>query len=116
VVGSSIVTQDLGILWLDLHGYKSCNNIVQEEIHTVKSKNKMVMIIKLDLSKVYDKTNWLYRRLMLIHIRMSFDMVNWIWNCLSIISFSIIIHGSASNLFSPSRGLRYGLPLSPFSF
>ena len=43
-------------------------------------------------------------------------MVNWIMGCLSSVSFAIIINGSASGLFRPSRGLRQFYPLSPVLF
>ena len=36
--------------------------------------------------------------------------------CLQYTSFAVIINGSASNFFRPSRGLRQGCPLSAFLF
>ena len=36
--------------------------------------------------------------------------------CLSLVSFAIIINGSASGLFRPSKGLRQFYPLSPVLF
>ena len=44
------------------------------------------------------------------------EVVDWTMGCLQSTSFAVIINGSASNFFRPSRGLRQGCPLSPFLF
>jgi hypothetical protein len=36
--------------------------------------------------------------------------------CQSAVSFLVLIHGSASSFFNPSRGLRQRCPMSPFLF
>lgn len=64
------------------------------------------MVMKLDLAKAYDKVSWLYLKLMLIHIEMRIQIVNWILGCLSIASFAILLNGSASRIFFPTAGLR----------
>ena len=43
-------------------------------------------------------------------------MVEHIIGCIKSTSFTILINGSPSNLFRPTRGLRHGFPLSPFHF
>jgi hypothetical protein len=72
--------------------------------------------MKLDLSKAHDRSFWLYLRVILLHIGFGVQMVNWIMGCLSSISFVIIIYGSTSRFFKPSRRLRQGCPLAPLLF
>jgi hypothetical protein len=42
--------------------------VVQEGLHTIKTKKLSSMVIKLDLSKAYDRESWMYLRMMLIHL------------------------------------------------
>ena len=40
--------------------------ITQEILHTVKTKNKCALILKLDLVKAFDRVNWSFLRLILL--------------------------------------------------
>jgi hypothetical protein len=73
-------------------------------------------VVKIDLSKAFDRVNWLYIRMLLIHLGFGLVFVNWIMACLSSVSFSILLNGSATNFFLAERGLRQGCPLSPLLF
>lgn len=74
------------------------------------------MILKIDLSKAFDRVNWLYLRMLLTHLGFPYSFIKWIFCCISNVSFSVLINGSASPFFHAERGLRQGCPLSPLLF
>jgi hypothetical protein len=53
---------------------------------------------------------------MLIHLGFFVKFVNWVFSCLTQVSFSILTNGSTSIFFRPGRGLRKGCPLFPLLF
>jgi len=73
-------------------------------------------VLKIDLSKAYDRVSWLYILLLLTHLGFDVPFINWVMNCLSTASFAVLINASASLLFTSERGLRKGCPLSPLLF
>ena len=85
-------------------------------IHTIKLSKNPAFALKLDLSKAYDSLNWTFLRLVMIHIGLDIEIVNWVMGCVQTASFVVLINGSSSNFFRASRGLRQGCPLSPFLF
>ena len=42
--------------------------ITQEVLHSVKTRNKSSLVLKLDLTKAFDRVNWSYIRLILLQI------------------------------------------------
>ena len=74
------------------------------------------MLLKLDLSKSYDKLNWQFLGGILKAFGFAEDWTNWIMNMVSSAFFSIFVNGSPSSPFNTTRGIRQGDPLSPFLF
>lgn len=74
------------------------------------------MILKIDLSKSFDRANWLYIRIILTHLGFPFDFIKWIISCITNIPFSLLINGTTSPFFYSERGLRQGCPLYPLFF
>jgi hypothetical protein len=87
--------------------------IAQEVLHSVKKNNLKETILKLDLSKAYDRVNWTFLRLVLIQMGMSIKTMNWIMGCLQSESFIVLINISPSIFFRASRGLAPRLPTFP---
>ena len=74
------------------------------------------MAMKLDMSKVYDRVEW--ELLMKIMERMGFHS-RWrgrIYECISTISFSIMVNGESRGNIVPTRGLRQKDVLSLYLF
>eukprot|EP00253_Pinus_taeda_P023228 PITA_23228 len=88
----------------------------QEVIHSLKVKKQKGMMIKLDLSKAYDRLSWTYLGKVLESFGFCRRWIDWIHSLISSPSFSILVNGIPSKTFSASRGLRRGDPLSPFLF
>eukprot|EP00253_Pinus_taeda_P033499 PITA_33499 len=87
-----------------------------EIIHSLKHSKQVGMILKLDLSKDFDKLNWLYIQKMLSSFGFSPMWLRWVMSLISSSFFSILINRIPSRPFKPSRGIIQGDPLSPFLF
>ncbi|KAA3485964.1 reverse transcriptase [Gossypium australe] len=81
-----------------------------------RMRRKELMAIKLDMSKAYDRVEWIFFKKMMERMRFELRWINLIMQCISTVSYSIILNRQIGNNFYPSRGLQQGNPLSPFLF
>jgi hypothetical protein len=110
-----IISQEQGGF---VEGRKILDGIIvsHEAIHSLKVSKKVGMMMKLDMSKAYDRMNWDFLHKMLLAFGFGEDWVAWVMNLVSTTFFSILVNGSPSKTFNVSRGLRQGDPMSPFLY
>ena len=82
------------------------------QMKTQKSKKANFMTLKLDINKAYDRVEW--RFLTEIMRKMGFceSWIAIIYECVSTISYSILVNGEPKGNIYPTRGIKQGDPLS----
>ncbi|KAA3482175.1 reverse transcriptase [Gossypium australe] len=93
--------------------------IAYEVLHSMKrkkSEKKGHFALKLDMSKAYDRVEWDFLVGMMKALGFHVDWIVLVMRCISSVVYSVCLNGEDSEIFSPSRSLRQGDPLSPFLF
>lgn len=85
------------------------NAIIVQEIldHFKRTKGKKgLMLLKLDLEKAFDRIEWSFIYQALNFFNFSKPLIKLIMSCVSSSSISILINGSPTTYFSPTREIR----------
>ncbi|CAO2816302.1 unnamed protein product [Amaranthus hypochondriacus] len=81
-----------------------------------RKNNSAICMIKMDLRKAYDSISWGF--LLSVMEEMGFPprFVGWIKECVTNVSFSLLVNGTPLKPFEAKKGLRQGDPTSPYLF
>ena len=64
----------------------------QEALHSIWSKHLKSILLKIDLSKAFDRVSWLYIKMLLIHLGFPLPLINWIMACVTTASNSVNVN------------------------
>jgi len=82
-----------------------------------KTKGKQACVaLKLDMEKAYDKIKWSFVRQCLQQLGFHPQWIHWIMECISSVSYSLLVNDEPTGMIHPTRGIRQGDPLSPYIF
>lgn len=72
--------------------------------------------LKLDMAKAYDRLSWEFLFKVLQSFQFPDNFTSLIMQCVSSVSYAIMVNGFSSEYFCPSRGLQQGDLIFPLLF
>eukprot|EP00253_Pinus_taeda_P026312 PITA_26312 len=74
-------------------------------VHSLITNKQAGMLIQLDISKAYDKLSWSYIRAILEAYGFDYNWIKWVMALVTTAGCSILLNGSPSRTFKPSRDI-----------
>ena len=81
-----------------------CFHSIQQE----KDPNKSFCAYKLDMSKAYDRVDWIFLERMMQKMGFARRWVDWIMACVTLVTYIVKFNGTLLDSFAPSCGLWQG--------
>nr|XP_016509454.1 PREDICTED: uncharacterized protein LOC107826922 [Nicotiana tabacum] len=92
--------------------------LTQEIVTDIRLRTKVGpnVILKLDMTKVYDRISWLFLTKVLRKMVFTERLIGIVFGLVSNNWYSILINGQTHGFFKSSRGIKQGDPVSPTLF
>jgi len=88
---------------------------IMHKFKNMKAKSVWV-VIKLDMAEACDRLKWDFILKCLQEMGLHPTWNSWIMECISSVSYSIMVNDELHDLFTLTRGIRQGDPLSSYIF
>jgi len=101
-----------------LRGRGILNSVLManEVVEDLRKNGRSDLCLKVNFEKAYDSVRWEFLYYMLHRLGFHNLWISWIRGCLESSFVSVLVNGSPTKEFKPSRGLRQGDPLALFLF
>ena len=90
--------------------------MANEVVEDLRRSRRRGLCLKVDFEKAYDSVRWEFLYDMLHKLGFHNKWIMWMRGCLESATISVLVNGSPTEEFKPTRGLRQGDPLAPFLF
>ena len=85
-------------------------------MHARKKGKTGALALKLEVSKAYDRMEWLFLQGIMQKLGFPEKWIERVITCVTTTSFSILLNGKPYGNVTSSRGIRQGVPFSPYLF